>query len=332
MIRPCSTFGSIALVASTGCALAAATTAAQADWSPVSGRVLSQLVPGSTVIIDAPMGFKLPIQHADDGSMTGEAGGLSFYLGSSTDTGQWWVTSDKLCYKWARWFKSESRCMRIRRDGNRIEWEKDDGETGTASMTLRKSPPAEHVADAAAAPPRPIAQLAPRLAAVEPNGPPVQLAKPPATPSPPATAAKAATTSSASVKAISPKAPAAATGLAAASVRTASMAPLRAPAAPAPTSNPSAFGPRIAMQPAGVPPYRVGGPPPPAYRVVSVAYDDVLNVRQGPSAEHPAIAALDPEARGVRLIGPCQGEWCFVRHQEIVGWVNRFYLEEIPSR
>ncbi len=340
MVRPRPAFGSLVTATISGCTLAAgaiiAATAALADWSPVSGRVLTQMVPGSTVVIDAPMGFKLPIQHADDGSMTGEAGGLSFYLGSSTDTGRWWVAGDKLCYKWARWFKSESRCMKIRRDGTRIEWEKDDGETGTAAMTLRKSPPAEQIADANPPASKPLAPAVPRIAASAPTATAVPAAK-----SAPALVAKSATVAAmiaappkaapdkTATRAPSPAAPKIAT--AAPPVRAASMVPLRAPAPPVPAANAPPGGSRVAMQQT-TPPYRVGGPPAPAYRVVSVAFDDVLNVRQGPSQEHPAIAALEPEARGVRMIGPCQGDWCFVRHEDIVGWVNRYYLEEIPGR
>lgn len=327
MIRPRPTFGSLAAAALVACTLAA-TPAARADFSPVSGRVLTQMVPGSTVVIDAPMGFKLPIQHADDGSMTGEAGGLSFYLGSSTDTGRWWVAGDKLCYKWARWFKSEARCMKIRRDGTRIEWEKDDGDTGTASMTLRKTTPATELADAGAASAKPLPPSTPRIATAMPIPSVAPAAKTAATPAAPAVLAAPAKPTSVKTAAA---APTAVPPKIAATAPAPSLVPLREAAATAPTVKAAAPGPRIAMQQT-MPPYRVGGPPPPAYRVVSVADDDVLNVRQGPSAEHPAIAALQPEAHGVRMIGPCQGEWCFVRHQDVVGWVNRYYLEEIPSR
>lgn len=297
----------------------AASCAAQAEWTPVPGRVLSQMVAGSTVVIDAPMGFKLPIQHADDGSMSGEAGGLSFYLGSATDTGRWWIAGDRLCYRWTRWFKSEARCMKVRRDGSRIEWEKEDGESGTASLTLRKVQPVEQ-----------------QIAAAEPPKP-ASATRPVATT--PAAAQSAQHTNSQAAAPVAPAKPSATTA-----APTKAPMPTRAAAAALPAAKPSpAAGPRIAMQQTTTsyrvggppPPYRVGGPPPPAYRVISVAADDVLNVRQGPSAEHPAIAALEPEARGVRMIGPCQGDWCFVRHQDIVGWVHRYYLEEMqtsPSR
>lgn len=291
------------LVAVTGTVLAAAP--AMADWTPVSGRVLKDLVAGSTVVIDAPMGFKLPIRHGEDGSLSGEAGGLSFYLGSSTDTGRWWVAGDRLCYKWERWFKSEPRCMAIRRDGLRIAWEKDDGETGTGTVTASRPAPAE------------IAAAAPRSA--HPAAPS------PLAATPPAAAPRAPAAAVAGPSAVRPSAPgAAATLLPKAAV------PKRPPAlaaVPAPAAAPT---PRIAAQ-APPPPYRVGAPPQPSYRVVMVADDDVLNVRQGPSAEHAAIAALGPDASGVRILGPCRSDWCFVRHNDIVGWVNSTYLAAVAE-
>lgn len=290
-------------------------TPALAEWTPVPGRVLKELVAGSTVVIDAPMGFKLPIRHGDDGTMTGEAGGLSFYLGSATDTGRWWVERDRLCYRWARWFKSEPRCMKVRRDGTRIEWEKDDGDIGTGTVTARATPPAapERVAAAAtspapAHPAHPVTTQAATTAA--------QAAKPLAAPptARPATEATAAVPS----RAPAPKSPPPAPVAAAAGELPAPKPTVAATAPP---------GPRLASAPK--PPFRVGAPPPPAYRVVSVADDDVLNVRRGPSTEHAAIAAIEPGATDVRILGPCRSEWCFVRHRDIVGWVNRTYLEEM---
>lgn len=310
-------------------------TAAAADWTPVPGRVLKEMVAGSTVVIDAPMGFKLPITHADDGTLAGEAGGLAFYLGSATDNGRWWVAGDRLCYKWARWFKSEPRCMKIRRDGTRIAWEKDDGDSGTATLTLRKTPPPEQIAAAS----KPAEQAATEQRPAK--TPPPAAAAAPAAAAKPVHAAQAA--AAASVATTKPVA-AAPRQLAAAPAPSVNKTPVpkrqatvpasqiaAAPRQPAPL--PAAPQPQPPLQPQSPPPsppYGIGGPAQLTYRVVSVAADDVLNVRQGPSTEHPAIGALSPEARGVRMIGPCEAEWCRVRHQGVTGWVNRYYLQPTP--
>ena len=43
------------------------------------------------------------------------------------------------------------------------------------------------------------------------------------------------------------------------------------------------------------------------YRVVGVEYDDVLNIRAGPSMGYPIVGVIPPGGRGVRLVGHCQG-------------------------
>lgn len=319
-------------------ALCASAVAAHAESTPVPGRVLNEMVAGSTVVIDAPMGFKLPIRHGDDGTISGEAGGLAFYLGTSTDTGRWWVADDRLCYKWSKWFKSEARCMRVRRDGARIEWEKEDGDKGTGTLTLRANPsPSKHPTDVAAAQRPPVrsvnaqANAAPQSTAthdagsgttnpralVEANGTRSAPARttpalhPVAQPKPPL-----ARPAAVAVAVASSARPAQNIQLAQASISAGDPVPLAAPP-----------GPRLGAP--SSPPYRVGGPPPPqgTYKVVSVAADDVLNIRIGPSKEHPSIGTIDPEARGIRLVGTCQGDWCPVRYLGVAGWVNSYYLE-----
>lgn len=310
--------------------VAAIASPALAEWTPVPGRVLKDMVAGSTVVIDAPMGFKLPIRHAEDGTMSGSAGGLSFYLGASTDTGRWWIERERLCYKWARWFKSETRCMKVRQDGgNRIQWEKEDGETGTATVTVAALPkPAPPVSIARM---QPAAATQPPAAARAQPSTPARVAVPSprvASPQAPAATAKAKAAAPAP-KAVAPlpSSPAPSVAKAQASAAAAAAKPQPKPPAPAAAAIPNT---RVAAAPS--PPYRIGGPPPPAYRVVSVAFDDVLNVRGGPSTEHMPVAALGPDTTDVRILGPCRSEWCFVRHGDIVGWVNTYYLEEMTSR
>jgi len=62
------------------------------------------------------------------------------------------------------------------------------------------------------------------------------------------------------------------------------------------------------------------------YIVTNVNRDDVLNVRSGPSADFDVVAELQPAARGISITGPCQSQWCPVRHETATGWVNRTYL------
>ncbi len=84
------------------------------------------------------------------------------------------------------------------------------------------------------------------------------------------------------------------------------------------------------------------------YRVVDVASDDVLNMRLGPSTDHPVIFELPHDADGVANLG-CTGgltleewteaseeeraaskkrRWCLVGYDRTVGWVAGRFLAE----
>ena len=62
------------VVAIATCSYACAMTLATASSGTLSGAELKNLVAGATVVIDAPMGYKIPVRYAPDGTVTGEAG------------------------------------------------------------------------------------------------------------------------------------------------------------------------------------------------------------------------------------------------------------------
>lgn len=130
-------------------ALLAVTEVRAADTIPLSGTVLSKLVGGRTVLIDTPLGTQLPIEYHADGTLSGRAGQLSFYLGSERDTGRWWIKGDKVCQKWKRWFDGDVTCLRIRHRGRHVFWQSDDGKSGTG---LLSGPPPEELVAAARSP------------------------------------------------------------------------------------------------------------------------------------------------------------------------------------
>jgi hypothetical protein len=111
-------------------------TAASANSAPVTltGDDIKQTIAGRTLNIDTPLGTALPVTLQEDGSMSGKAGRLSFYLGSSKDQGKWWVKGGRLCQKWNRWLDASENCIRIKQDGPKLTWRRDDGMTGTATL------------------------------------------------------------------------------------------------------------------------------------------------------------------------------------------------------
>jgi hypothetical protein len=312
--------------------LAAAQSQAQSQLGPsgLSGQQIGELVAGATVEVETPVGTKLPVSYGRDGRMSGEAGGLAWYLGAATDTGRWWVAADQLCHRWSRWFNAEPRCIWLRRQGRTLHWQSADGGTGTAKITV----PA--VAEASAAPSlvRPgRMRLAQPPGAEEAGGG----AQAPEAKAPEAT--EVGPQPQLLQQAAAPTAQPPAAQLAAAPLPSL-IAP---PAAAAPADQP---GPRVPAQPATsawpaqqadaqphAPAYPRPAQPPARFRVANVRHDDVLNVRSGPSADHDIVGELPPGSRGIAITSECRSRWCPVQLNATAGWVNSAYLapEVIPA-
>ncbi|MGQ0672350.1 MAG: SH3 domain-containing protein [Hyphomicrobium sp.] len=332
-----------------GLSLVAAAHDAGAAPRALTGQELTEKVPGAQISIDTPIGSKIPMRFGRDGLVTGEAGVLGVYLGAAKDRGRWWVAEDRLCIKWFRWFDAVPRCLDLKLEGNRIFWRKDDGESGTGTLTesprvtapatapgsypaaaptpKKASPSAAVTADPTPAPqvsapaereadqPEEVTAQAPAVAVPSAEPPPARVAAGPAGP-PPAETAEIAPTTAASDSAPEPHAD------------RPRPAPPAVQAMPAPqsaptrtTETPKRPSPRAATA-------RPLPDPGPSFRVARVDDDDMLNVRSGPSDRRPVIGIIPPRGRGVRIVGLCRGEWCPVRHGGVSGWVNRYYLAE----
>ena len=100
----------------------------------LAGAVLQQTVAGKTIHLSTPFGA-LPISYRSDGSISGVAGKLAQYTGSPTDSGTWWISGDKLCQKWNTWLNAKSYCFSLRQDGRNVEWTRNDGVSGSATIT-----------------------------------------------------------------------------------------------------------------------------------------------------------------------------------------------------
>lgn len=314
-----------------------------AEPAPLSGKTLNEIVPGASVHLDTPLGTKLPVKYSSNGLISGEAGGLAWFLGSASDRGRWWVSDDKLCQKFFKWFDAEVQCLRLKRDGDKLYWSRDDGKTGTATLiaaapidrapfglghpasaeTMNTFAPVPH-ATAQANPAEPVVRaavpVAPHASKPPPKAQPVQQAtakKAPA-PVPLAVAAVPATVvATTAAKSVAAKASVSA-AVPAAAAKPASAGALLIAAAP----------PKMPLRAATATSIQNSPVEPVAFRVSGVHPGDVLNVRQGPSSETAPVGVIPPFADGVMLAGVCQLDWCPVRHGAVSGWVNRYYLRE----
>ncbi len=113
---------------------------AAAEPATLANEALRQLATGKTVHLESPYGT-LPVTFKEDGTLAGKASGaLALYLGSTTDRGRWSVKGDRICQKFFKWFAGETHCMRVKMDGRRITWRRDDGLTGTATIAANDAP------------------------------------------------------------------------------------------------------------------------------------------------------------------------------------------------
>ncbi len=297
--------------------LVAASTAVAAQQGAMSGDALRAAVTGATIEIDTPLGTKVPIRYEDDGTMTGEAGAVAYFLGASVDRGRWWVKDDQLCQQWTKWLDGKAECMRLQREGRQINWSRDDGKTGTATLITRQVVVARRVgAPAGVGLEQPAARLS------EPTAPPLRIASAEADapiPSPRPSKVPQPRASNSDAAALAPPAKPAKQVVALATAPP--VAAKRAAKAVAAAPGLPPLGTQSSAQPAPAP-ISI------AFRVAGVAPSDVLNVRNGPSQEHLAIGALPPDARDVRVVGQCMQDWCPVQHAGIGGWVNSWYLAE----
>ena len=122
--------------------LSAVAAIAEAQSGDLTGQEIAALVAGATIEIDTPVGSKLPVSYTADGHLHGQARQLALYLGAAADRGRWWVASNQLCHAWEHWFNSEPQCLRLRRDGQKIQWWSENGQHGIAVLTAARVPSA----------------------------------------------------------------------------------------------------------------------------------------------------------------------------------------------
>jgi hypothetical protein len=97
------------------------------------GQSLRRIVAGKTIELNTPLG-SLPISYRMDGTMQGKTDALAYYTGSAADSGIWWIAANKLCQRWQKWLGGKSYCFTLQQQGRDVQWTRNDGLTGTATI------------------------------------------------------------------------------------------------------------------------------------------------------------------------------------------------------
>ena len=64
----------------------------------------------------------------------------------------------------------------------------------------------------------------------------------------------------------------------------------------------------------------------PAYRVIGVATNDVLEMRAGPDANSAVVDTIASDGKDIRMTGTCSAKWCPVAYRNVRGWVDSRFL------
>ncbi len=115
----------------TASGLAAAAEATQLKEADIRSQII-----GRTIYLAAPMGGEFPLNYRTSGVVdgSGKALGLGKFI-QPTDSGRWWIQSDKLCQQFKVWYDGSKMCFDLTDAGpNKVKWIRDNGETGVARI------------------------------------------------------------------------------------------------------------------------------------------------------------------------------------------------------
>ena len=94
-------------------ALALITLASAPAAGTMPGDRLRGLISGKRVYLATPLG-QLPLTYHADGRPDGNVTGITRLLRDS-DSGNWWMSGNRMCQKWQHWYDAHVYCLRLRR-------------------------------------------------------------------------------------------------------------------------------------------------------------------------------------------------------------------------
>jgi hypothetical protein len=106
------------------------------DTTSLTAEELHQAISEKTVYLNVS-GFELPIRYAANGRMTGSMGAVvaNFSRGDGArDNGRWWIEANQLCQHWTSWLEGKTYCYKLTREGDAVNWSRNDGASGTARI------------------------------------------------------------------------------------------------------------------------------------------------------------------------------------------------------
>jgi hypothetical protein len=111
------------------CAVPSFACAAQAAGT-MTGDQVRKFISGKRVYLATPFGGEFPLSYHADGRLNGQVRGIAQLLRKS-DSGNWWMSGDRMCQKWHNWYDGKTYCFQLEPAGVRaFMWHRDDRESG----------------------------------------------------------------------------------------------------------------------------------------------------------------------------------------------------------
>lgn len=110
--------------------------AAKPTFASLDGVDIPTLIIGKKVVLNTSYG-EMPLRYNSDKTVIGDGSntGLVRFF-APKEQGTWWVSENKLCQSWPTWYEGKAYCFTIEKTGaNSIIWTRDDGYTGTATIS-----------------------------------------------------------------------------------------------------------------------------------------------------------------------------------------------------
>ncbi len=101
----------------------------------LAGEEITETIDGKRVVLElSSFGIDFSMFHRENGEVTGDGSGTD--LGSyfaPKETGNWWVSGEKMCQQFPTWYDGKRLCFKLRKvTPKRCEWIREDGKRGTA--------------------------------------------------------------------------------------------------------------------------------------------------------------------------------------------------------
>lgn len=88
------------------------------DKGLLSGKQLSKILPGATILYKTYYGAPCTIELLADGTMKGVSG----HANEDCDSGKWWIEGDYYCRHWDQWSYGEEGKYQVTLEGKHIHW------------------------------------------------------------------------------------------------------------------------------------------------------------------------------------------------------------------